>query len=1037
MIVHQKVESEKTTEFDRRIPMLIEIFCGTAGVSAHFKLAGGRSMGIDHCIKRHKLKAAAVQMDLKQPWVQKLILEEVRSGRVDSIHMAPPCGTASAARNIPIGKSLRRKGAPQPRPLRSPRYPDGLPNLKGLSLAKVQSANELYAFCCILADECEKYNVLFIVENPENSLMWSTSFFKKLMHKFIFSVVDTCEYGSEYKKGTGFLSNFLPKRLQTRCSGGHVHKKWSVQQNDKGEWQFATSAQAEYPSLLAKSIALSFLDHLAEVKNIKLVDDLADHSAKVSTYLQPRRTRGPLLLSEFKTKVQISSDTKDDIPQVIPQDAQPPWQGIPVGSKLLETQPVSDSNGVVVRFVSTFGVYYSEQEFLQKALELEHPFDTPLPLEESNLQSIAFIRDCGPASTAQFRAKQLRYYVDRAAALEEDERKLHSQLQDHLKPVLKRKRLLLFREMLHDAQIDDPHLFDEVCNGFRLIGNLNPSGQFQPHWKPAGLSTQQLKQTSLWAQQAVVGSCKRVLEDAEVARAVWDETLSQAADDKRWVIGPFTSSQITERLGRCWIPSRRFGVRQGAKIRPVDDFSQFLINSAVTCHEKIDLESIDHICATARHFLGAWDHDAGAQSWLSGSEHELLGRCLDLKQAYKQLVRHPDDRWVSILAAACPDDGEVYFFEAVALPFGAVSSVLAFNRVARSLRTILSRLFKLVVTNFFDDFCQLEVGPLRESAWKTAELVMSLLGWDISVGEDKRRPFERSSEILGAIISFEVSPKRCIRVCNKESRIAQIQEMYRELESSINGGISRSFLESLKGRLLYAAGHTYGRCTQLACQLLHRVADLGARVDVTPELVHCVCMAVESLVDAKPREILPVTKEKPVLVFTDGAVENDFKDVTFGAVLVDFSTGKYYVFGASVSQCMVDSWQKTGRRQVISQAESYPVLVAKETWCSHLTSRSVLWFLDNESARMALVRNFSPVPDNFSILQVNAKLDMELQSRHWYSRVPSKSNIADSASRLSFDAYSNFTVFQPVHEFCDSSLKHLESLRSELLEKGR
>ena len=31
----QKVESEKTTEFDRRIPMLIEIFCGTAGVIVH------------------------------------------------------------------------------------------------------------------------------------------------------------------------------------------------------------------------------------------------------------------------------------------------------------------------------------------------------------------------------------------------------------------------------------------------------------------------------------------------------------------------------------------------------------------------------------------------------------------------------------------------------------------------------------------------------------------------------------------------------------------------------------------------------------------------------------------------------------------------------------------------------------------------------------------------------------------------------------------------------------------------------------------
>ena len=70
----------------------------------------------------------------------------------------------------------------------------------------------------------------------------------------------------------------------------------------------------------------------------------------------------------------------------------------------------------------------------------------------------------------------------------------------------------------------------------------------------------------------------------------------------------------------------------------------------------------------------------------------------------------------------------MYFFEAVALPFGAVSSVLAFNRVARAIRTILSRLFKLVVTNFFDDFCQLEVEPLQSSAWRTAELVMELLG---------------------------------------------------------------------------------------------------------------------------------------------------------------------------------------------------------------------------------------------------------------------------------------------------------------------
>jgi len=101
----------------------------------------------------------------------------------------------------------------------------------------------------------------------------------------------------------------------------------------------------------------------------------------------------------------------------------------------------------------------------------------------------------------------------------------------------------------------------------------------------------------------------------------------------------------------------------------------------------------------------------------------------------------------------------------VALPFGAVSSVWAFNRAARAQRTILARLFRLVVTNFFDGFCQLELGLLSGSAWSTAELVMELLGWKISTGEDKRRPFSKSFEILGAIVSFPVDKTGVVTVC--------------------------------------------------------------------------------------------------------------------------------------------------------------------------------------------------------------------------------------------------------------------------------
>jgi hypothetical protein len=43
---------------------------------------------------------------------------------------------------------------------------------------------------------------------------------------------------------------------------------------------------------------------------------------------------------------------------------------------------------------------------------------------------------------------------------------------------------------------------------------------------------------------------------------------------------------------------------------------------------------------------------------------------------------------------------------------------MAFNRVARALRLILSEIFMIVDTNFFDGFCQLGKDELRTSSWK-------------------------------------------------------------------------------------------------------------------------------------------------------------------------------------------------------------------------------------------------------------------------------------------------------------------------------
>ena len=89
----------------------------------------------------------------------------------------------------------------------------------------------------------------------------------------------------------------------------------------------------------------------------------------------------------------------------------------------------------------------------------------------------------------------------------------------------------------------------------------------------------------------------------------------------------------------------------------------------------------------------------------------------------------------------------------------------------------------------------------------------------------------------------------------------------------------------------------------------------------------------------------------------------------------------------------------------------------------------------NESARMSLVIIFSPILDSFFLLQLNARMDVLVQSRNWYSRVPSKSNPSDSASRLQFSEYRNSVRSVPDYSLALKALENSWKL-DELIEKG-
>ena len=138
----------------------------------------------------------------------------------------------------------------------------------------------------------------------------------------------------------------------------------------------------------------------------------------------------------------------------------------------------------------------------------------------------------------------------------------------------------------------------------------------------------------------------------------------------------------------------------------------------------------------------------------------------------------------------------------------------------------------------------------------------------------------------------------------------------------------------------------------------------------------------------------------PVLIFTDGACED--AGTSIGGVLV-CPSGKTQCFGTEVPRSVVESWkQRVEQSQVIGQAELLPVLVARWTWAEDIKNRRVVYFIDNESARLALVKAYSPVLASLNIVLASLKWDQEFDSQAWYARVPTFSNIADGPSRFEY-----------------------------------
>ena len=84
----------------------------------------------------------------------------------------------------------------------------------------------------------------------------------------------------------------------------------------------------------------------------------------------------------------------------------------------------------------------------------------------------------------------------------------------------------------------------------------------------------------------------------------------------------------------------------------------------------------------------------------------------------------------------------------------------------------------------------------------------------------------------------------------------------------------------------------------------------------------------------------------------------------------------------------------------IHELEVLPVLVACEIWGQFYNGSLVVYYVDNESARLAFVRGSGETEFASCMTHDFVCMESEMGQRVWFGRCPSYSNPSDSASRL-------------------------------------
>eukprot|EP00435_Cladocopium_sp_Y103_P001353 s5288_g1.t1 len=549
----------------------------------------------------------------------------------------------------------------------------------------------------------------------------------------------------------------------------------------------------------------------------------------------------------------------------------------------------------------------------------------------------------------------------------------------------------------------------EVCNvmerGVSLTGEEPESPLYFKKFRPAMLTPQQLDHQSIWRRRATMS---KAVSEEERLQGPDLEAESLAEVEAGFLSGPFSHDEIATVVGSAeWSLSKRFALYQGEerKIRIIDNYRDSGVNAAFSSSSYLALHDTDFVIGFLRFFM--WvvgdQHEVivpmSDGTVLKGSWHEslsgrpaLMGRCVDLSKAYKQVAIAEESLKHGVLGYK-KDDGEWRLYTTQSLPFGASASVFAFNKISRAIWHLLVHGLHILTCVFYDDFPCFEVEPLTPLTARVLDTFFNILGWKHAVTGKKATDFSLEMQALGIQYNLADLWEGRLTVQNKPGRRDRIKALTDELRKLESG--ARSAAASLAGILNFCGGFVLGHALKPATHALSKWLSAGS---FPAEATNEMCNLIEFLVDAsRPRSIAMDRDLQPIIVYTDGAFEA--KEGTWGALILDPATGSREVFHGTVPMPLLEFWLKTVGDQVICEVEMYAYLcvrwACRKTWAM----RSGICFIDNEACRLGLIKRSSPSTAMFLLLCTISIVDTQAPFSAWMERVPSPSNPSDLPSR--------------------------------------